>query len=107
MFLGSARCASVSVYIHHDTRVYFRPTSGTAKPPRSLKPVACAAASETADVVVVGSGIIGLCVTRKLLTATDLSVVLLDKKQPCAGATGAGKSDMLSNGTRPLEGRQQ
>jgi hypothetical protein len=43
------------------------------------------------DVVVVGSGIIGLLVTRQLLLqASDLSVALFDVKQPCAGATGAG-----------------
>lgn len=43
------------------------------------------------DVVVVGSGIIGLLVTRQLLLSSpSVSVALFDAKQPCAGATGAG-----------------
>lgn len=41
------------------------------------------------DVAVIGAGIIGLCITRQLLQ-DELSVALLDAKQPCAGATGAG-----------------
>lgn len=49
-----------------------------------------AASQQEVDVVVVGSGIIGLCVARRLLEDTDLSVALLDQKQPTAGATGAG-----------------
>eukprot|EP00878_Enallax_costatus_P028888 GHUV01031243.1.p1 GENE.GHUV01031243.1~~GHUV01031243.1.p1 ORF type:complete len:258 (+),score=44.37 GHUV01031243.1:133-906(+) len=65
--------------------------SSTARPARSLKLVACAGYSNSVDVVVVGSGIIGLCVTRKLLTDTNSTVVLLDRQQPCAGATGAGQ----------------
>jgi hypothetical protein len=43
------------------------------------------------DVCVVGAGIIGLLVTRQLMQSSpDASVALLDAKQPCAGATGAG-----------------
>lgn len=44
------------------------------------------------DVVIVGAGIIGLMIAHALLTTDPaLSVVLLDAKQPCAGATGAGQ----------------
>ena len=66
--------------------------SSTARPAGSLKLVACATSSDAADVVVVGSGIIGLWVTRKLLALTSSTVALLDRKQPCAGATGAGEA---------------
>ena len=45
------------------------------------------------DVVVVGSGIIGLLIARQiLLSSQQLSVALFDVQQPCAGATGAGES---------------
>lgn len=60
---------------------------------RRLAPAAApqaAAPSPEVDVVVVGSGIIGLLVTRQLLLSSNLSVALFDVKQPCAGATGAG-----------------
>uniref|UniRef100_A0A383V6D9 FAD-dependent oxidoreductase domain-containing protein 1 n=1 Tax=Tetradesmus obliquus TaxID=3088 RepID=A0A383V6D9_TETOB len=53
--------------------------------------VGSSSAQDTVDVAVIGSGIIGLCVARKLLQDTQLSVALLDAKQPCAGATGAGQ----------------
>jgi len=44
------------------------------------------------DVVIVGAGIIGLSTALALLTTDPaLSVVLLDAKEPCAGATGAGQ----------------
>lgn len=43
------------------------------------------------DVAVIGAGIIGLLATRQLLLSSDASVALLDVKQPCAGATGAGE----------------
>jgi len=49
------------------------------------------------DVVVVGSGIIGLLVARQLLISTQLSVALFDEKQPCAGATGAGETSASSD----------
>lgn len=49
------------------------------------------------DIVVVGSGIIGLLVTRQLLISTQLSVALFDEKQPCAGATGAGEPGASSD----------
>jgi glycine/D-amino acid oxidase-like deaminating enzyme len=44
------------------------------------------------DVVVVGSGIIGLSIASALLRADDnLQVLVLDKAGLCAGATGAGQ----------------
>jgi glycine/D-amino acid oxidase-like deaminating enzyme len=44
------------------------------------------------DVVVVGSGIIGLSIASALLRADDkLQVLLLDRAGLCAGATGAGQ----------------
>lgn len=45
-----------------------------------------------ADVCILGAGIIGLCSTLALLRADPaLSVVLVDRKVPCSGATGAGE----------------
>lgn len=45
-----------------------------------------------ADVVMVGAGIIGLsCCLSLLESDSKLSVVLIDQKEPCAGATGAGQ----------------
>lgn len=43
------------------------------------------------DVVIVGAGIIGLSIARKLLIGSDLSVAVVDKAVPCSGATGAGQ----------------
>jgi glycine/D-amino acid oxidase-like deaminating enzyme len=44
------------------------------------------------DVVIVGAGIIGLMTAHALLQADPaLSVIVLDAKEPCAGATGAGQ----------------
>jgi glycine/D-amino acid oxidase-like deaminating enzyme len=43
----------------------------------------------SADVVVVGTGIVGLCIAHKLLQK-GVSVILTDRQQACAGATGAG-----------------
>ncbi|GBF90631.1 hypothetical protein Rsub_03203 [Raphidocelis subcapitata] len=44
-----------------------------------------------ADVVVVGAGVVGLCIAHQLLQHTRLSVALIDRQQPCSGATGAGQ----------------
>lgn len=53
-----------------------------------------AAADIEADVAIVGSGIIGLCAALTLLRADpELRVVLLDREEPCAGATGAGQGE--------------
>lgn len=79
-----------TVYKCHVSRICVGIASGSP----SRKAVACAASAvpvHDVDVAVVGSGIIGLCVAHKILSDTQLSVTLLDKKQPCAGATGAGK----------------
>lgn len=43
------------------------------------------------DVIVVGAGIIGLSICHEILSQTDLSVAVIDKAKPCAGATGAGQ----------------
>ncbi len=44
------------------------------------------------DVVVIGAGIIGLCIAHAVLQADErLSVVVVDRAEPCAGATGAGQ----------------
>lgn len=67
-------------------------------------PQAAAATPTDVDVVVVGSGIIGLLITRQLLLSSELSVALFDLKQPCAGATGAGTCRTLDPLT--LAGRQ-
>ncbi|KAG2496417.1 hypothetical protein HYH03_005643 [Edaphochlamys debaryana] len=68
------------------------------RPPTSRRPARYvgvrAAGSATdgveADVVVVGSGIVGLFAASELLKA-GLSVALLERKGLCAGATGAGQ----------------
>ncbi|GIL53567.1 hypothetical protein Vafri_9144 [Volvox africanus] len=67
---------------------------------RRVKPVvprrfaAARSASEddvlTADVVIVGAGIVGLFTAMELLR-NQLSVLLLERKGLCAGATGAGQ----------------
>ena len=48
----------------------------------------------TVDIVVVGAGIVGLSTAATLLRQQDppLSVAVVDRKVPCAGATGAGGS---------------
>lgn len=43
------------------------------------------------DVVVIGSGIIGLSIARQFLVGSDLSVAVIDAAVPCSGATGAGQ----------------
>jgi len=53
------------------------------------------------DVIVIGAGVIGLTVANRILTETTFSVVVVDAKRPCAGATGAGEfsesTDMFVN----------
>lgn len=43
------------------------------------------------DVVVIGAGIIGLTLANRILEDTPFSVAVVDAKQPCSGATGAGE----------------
>ncbi|CAH9109740.1 unnamed protein product [Cuscuta epithymum] len=43
------------------------------------------------DVVIIGSGIIGLSIARQFLLGSDLSVAVIDAAVPCSGATGAGQ----------------
>jgi glycine/D-amino acid oxidase-like deaminating enzyme len=47
----------------------------------------------TVDVVVVGAGIVGLCTSATLLRqrAPGLTIAVVDREVPCAGATGAGR----------------
>lgn len=54
-------------------------------------------ADVTVDVVVVGAGIVGLSTAATLLRQQDppLSVAIVDRKVPCAGATGAGGSQCI------------
>lgn len=50
------------------------------------------AAELDVDVCILGAGIIGLCTALALLRSDPrLSVALLDRQAPCAGATGAGQ----------------
>ncbi len=50
----------------------------------------------TADVCILGAGIIGLCSALALLRADpSVKVVLVDRKVPCSGATGAGEAGLL------------
>lgn len=53
------------------------------------------------DVVVVGAGIIGLTVANRILEETRFSVVVVDAKRPCAGATGAGQGYVWLNHRNP------
>lgn len=55
--------------------------------------VHCGSADLHVDVVVVGAGIIGLSTATKLLQQRGpaLSVAVVDRAVPCAGATGAGQ----------------
>ena len=43
---------------------------------------------ETADVVVIGSGISGVFASMKLLEESGLKVVMLEAREACWGATG-------------------
>jgi ribulose 1,5-bisphosphate synthetase/thiazole synthase len=52
------------------------------------------------DVAVIGGGVIGMCVARPLLQA-GLRVALIERDQPCAGATGAGDALRIRNVTVP------
>lgn len=50
-----------------------------------------AAAGLVADVIVVGAGIVGLSTAATLLKQDpSVSVAVVDRTEPCAGATGAG-----------------
>ncbi|CAI5503323.1 unnamed protein product [Closterium sp. Naga37s-1] len=45
-----------------------------------------------ADVVIVGAGVVGLCIADALLMSSpDTRVAVIDSAWPCAGATGAGQ----------------
>eukprot|EP00897_Mesotaenium_endlicherianum_P008020 jgi/Mesen1/7246/ME000373S06312 len=85
---GSAKVTSprrLRLTIRSDTN----PTA-TARQTKQ-KPSAGSLPALEVDVAIVGAGIIGLSLAHELLTSTDLRVALIDAKQPCAGATGAGQ----------------
>ncbi|CAI5984927.1 unnamed protein product [Closterium sp. NIES-64] len=51
-----------------------------------------AAGDVEADVVIVGAGVVGLCIADALLMSSpDTRVAVIDSAWPCAGATGAGQ----------------
>ncbi|CAI5494886.1 unnamed protein product [Closterium sp. Naga37s-1] len=51
-----------------------------------------AAGDVEADVVIVGAGVVGLCIADALLMSSpDTRVAVIDSAWPCAGATGAGE----------------
>lgn len=78
--LGSSGSNFIEKPLLHVTTAASRQTAAT--PPTDLE----------VDVVIVGAGIIGLMTAHALLTADPaVSVVLLDAKEPCSGATGAGQ----------------
>uniref|UniRef100_A0A2P2PKD0 D-amino acid dehydrogenase isoform X2 n=1 Tax=Rhizophora mucronata TaxID=61149 RepID=A0A2P2PKD0_RHIMU len=58
--------------------------------PRLRPEPVISASTHTFDVVIIGAGIIGLTIARQFLTGSNLSVAVVDKAVPCAGATGAG-----------------
>lgn len=52
---------------------------------------------QTADVVVIGSGISGAAIAHNiLLRAPDAKIVLLEARQACSGATGRNGNQFLS-----------
>eukprot|EP00798_Chlamydomonas_sp_ICE-L_P031949 gene31950-33733_t len=63
--------------------------------------VASALIQRDVDVVVVGAGIVGL-MTAKALLEEGLSVALVERKQLCAGATGAGQGYIWMAHRSPL-----
>ena len=71
------------------------------RPPRVAT---CASARlQRADVVVVGSGIIALCIAHHLLEHTGLSVAVIEQASGlCAGATGAGQGYLWQLHRDPL-----
>ncbi|GAQ86958.1 hypothetical protein KFL_003230030 [Klebsormidium nitens] len=54
-----------------------------------------------ADVVIIGAGIIGLSIAHTLLRDTPFSVAVIDRAQPCAGATGAGQGYIWLGNRQP------
>ena len=63
----------------------------------SKKVPLCQATTTEVDVAVIGGGIIGLCVALELLChASKPSVALVERQEPCAGATGAGMICLLT-----------
>ncbi|MEQ8404957.1 MAG: FAD-dependent oxidoreductase [Oceanicaulis sp.] len=58
--------------------------------------------SETADIVIVGAGVIGLCATLSIARRSRLKVVLLDKGEgPGEGSTGASSAVCRFRYSRP------
>ncbi|OAE32058.1 hypothetical protein AXG93_2278s1380 [Marchantia polymorpha subsp. ruderalis] len=53
------------------------------------------------DVVIVGAGVIGVATAHHILTTTPLSVALVDAREPCAGATGAGQGYIWMTHRKP------
>ncbi|KAG6556959.1 hypothetical protein Mapa_001375 [Marchantia paleacea] len=53
------------------------------------------------DVVIVGAGVIGVATAHHILTTTPLSVALIDAREPCAGATGAGQGYIWMTHRKP------
>lgn len=79
--------------------------SGWQDPPDAIADLrSTAELPETADVVIIGSGISGASIALGLLNADKgLKVVMLEARQACSGATGRnGKYRLYTMGLRSL-----
>ena len=67
------------------------------EPTRYLGSEMVKASSHSFDVVIVGTGIIGLTIARQFLIGSDLSVAVVGKAVPCSsGATSAGEASFFN-----------
>lgn len=65
----------------------------------------CSALPETVDIVIIGSGISGLSVARRLLTNDivcnkELRILMLEARETCSGATGRCSDKFTHLGAR-------
>ena len=74
-------------------RQRFRRCSSARPPPAPARAAAASPSPDLhVDVCILGAGVIGVWTTLALLRSEpDLRVALVDARQPCAGATGAGQ----------------
>lgn len=58
------------------------------EPAHALFNVQSPALAPSADIVIIGSGITGCSIAKHILENSDLSVVVLEARNLCSGATG-------------------
>ena len=92
--LISKKTNSSLVFVYQSYLFVSKMTTGSNRPDpftsSDLNPITASSTSQTYDVVIIGAGIIGLNIARRFLLGSNLSVAVVDKEVPCAGATGAG-----------------